>query len=73
MPMIFGSTLTLAYSLSFFFYFFQAYVLPLQVSVLGYCRLGLGLRFRVYLLHLVRFYQAYCSLVMRYYYVTCGV
>jgi len=27
----------------------------------------------VYLLHLVRFYQAYCTLVVRYCYVTGGV
>jgi len=30
-------------------------------------------RFRVYLLHLVRLYQAYCSLVVTYFYVTGGV
>ena len=29
-------------------------------------------RFRVYLLHLLRFYQAYCTLVMRYCHVTEG-
>jgi len=29
-------------------------------------------KFRVYLLHLVRFYQAYCILVVRYCYVTGG-
>jgi len=27
-------------------------------------------RFRVYILRLVRFYQAYCTLVVRYYYIT---
>jgi len=30
-------------------------------------------RFRVYILRLVRFYQAYCSLVVRYCYITGGV
>jgi len=30
-------------------------------------------RFKVYFLHLLPFYQAYCTLVMRYCYVTCGV
>jgi len=28
--------------------------------------LRLGFRFRVYLLHLVRFYQAYCTPIMHY-------
>jgi len=32
-----------------------------------------GVRFRVYLLHLLRFYQAYCTLVVRDCYVTGGV
>jgi len=31
-------------------------------------------RFRVYLLHLLRFYQAYCTLVLHYYcYVIGGI
>jgi len=30
-------------------------------------------RFRVYLVHLIPFYQAYCTLVVCYYYVTGGV
>jgi len=30
-------------------------------------------RVKVYLLRLVRFYQAYCTLIMRYCYVTGGV
>ena len=34
--------------------------------------LGLGLRFRVYLSRLVPFYQAYCTVVVRYCYVTSG-
>ena len=43
MPMVFGSTLTLP-TFIFFFTFFQAYVLPLWVSV----RLDLGFIFYIY-------------------------
>jgi len=64
--MVFGSALTLP-TLLFFVHFFQAYVLPLRVSV----RLGLQLGF--YLLRLLHFYQAYCTLVMCYCCVTGGV
>jgi len=35
--------------------------------------LRVKVRFRVYLPPLVRFYQAYCTFVMRYCYVTGGV
>jgi len=38
MPMVFGSTLTMLTFIVSFFTFFQAYVLPLRVSV----SLGLG-------------------------------
>jgi len=63
------------FRLFFFFAFFQAKVLRLGVSV----RLGLWLRqkvkvrFRLYLLRSVHFYQAHYTLVMRYYYITGGV
>jgi len=58
MPMVFGSTLTLP-TFIFFFTFFLAY--------------RLVLRFRVYLLRLVHFYQAYCTLVVCHCYITDGV
>ena len=54
---IFGSTLTLPTSL--FFTFYQACVLPLQTKA------SVKVRFRVYLLRLLRFYQANCTLVRR--------
>jgi len=66
MPVVFNLTLTLHTSL--FFGFFQAYALPLRV------RIRIKVRFRVHLLRLLRFYQAYyCILVIRYCYVTGGV
>jgi len=36
-------------------------------------RIRAAVKVRVYLLHLVRFYQAYCTLVVHYCYVTGGV
>ena len=36
-------------------------------------RVKVRVRFRVYLLRLLRFYQAYCAFVVRYCYVTGGV
>jgi len=36
-------------------------------------RATVRVRFRVYLLRLLRFYQAYCNLVVHYCYVTGGV
>jgi len=51
----------------FFLYFFSG----LRVTFMGCC--WVKVRFRVYLLRLVRFYQAYCTLVVHYCYVTSGV
>jgi len=42
-------------------------VLRLEVSVV---RATVRVKVRVYLIHLVPFYQAYCSLIVRYCYVT---
>ena len=39
---------------------------------LGLLMVMVKVRFRVYLLHLVRFYQAYCTLIMRYCHATEG-
>jgi len=62
MAMVFNSTLISPT-------FFHAYVLLLLVRV----RLAeVKARFWVYLLHLLCFYQGYCTLVMRYCYVTRG-
>jgi len=63
MPMVFGLVLTLL-TLFLFFSFFQAYVLRLKVSVRAMVS--------VYLSRLVRFYQAYCTLVVHCCYVTGG-
>jgi len=59
--------------LYFFFIFLQAYVLGLWVSVKATVRAKVRVRFRVYLLRLVRFNQAYCTLVVRYCYATGGL
>jgi len=46
-------------------------MLSLQVRIRDRLRLRLGLRF--IFLHLLPFYQAYCTRVMRYCYVTGGI
>jgi len=71
MPMVFGSTLTLPTFILFFFslLFFRLRCLRLGVRV----RLRLWLRLGVYLLRSLPFYQTYCTLAMRYCYVTSGV
>jgi len=61
MPMVLGSTLTLL-TFVFFLYFFAGSGVRVGAMV--------KVRFRVYLLHLLRFYQAYCTLVVCYCYIT---
>jgi len=52
-------------------------MLPLWVRVTirvrTMVRVKVMVRFRVYLLRLLCFYQAYCTLVVCYYYVTGGI
>jgi len=68
MPMVFGWTLTLQI---FVFFTFQSYVLPSRGSVRAVVRVKV--RLRACLLRFVRFYRAYCTLVVRYCYVTGGI
>ena len=44
-----------------------------MIRVRAIVRVKVRVKFRVYLLRLLRFYQAYCTLVVRYCYVTGGV